>query len=104
MNNYSKRNKRMSRYQKHMENRFKQNLNDKKYNTALFSLVSLLTLFSILIASLAVFGINSEYIIKGYSSLFEPWVFGLSRVEYIVICLFILLFLMIFLRLNKKDQ
>ena len=94
----------MSRYQKHMENRFKQNLNDKKYNTALFSLVSFLTLFSILIASLAVFGINSEYIIKGYSSLFEPWVFGLSRVEYIVICLFILLFLMIFLRLNKKDQ
>lgn len=94
----------MSRYQKHMENRFKQNLNDKKYNTALFSLVSFLTLFSILIASLAVFGINSEYIIKGYSSLFEPWIFGLSRVEFIVICLFILLFLMIFLLLHKKDQ
>ena len=104
MNNYSKRNKRMSRYQKHMENRFQQNLNDKKYYKALFSLVSFLTLFSILIASLAVFGINSENIIKGYSSLFEPWAFGLSRIECIVICLFVLLFLIIFLRLNKRDQ
>ena len=84
----------MSRYQKHMENRFKQNLNDKKYYKALFSLVSFLTLFSILIASLAVFGINSEILSKGYSSLFEPWLLGLSRIECIVICLFILLFLM----------
>ena len=87
-----------------MENRFKQNLNDKKYYKALFSLFIFLTLFSILIASLAVFGINSEYIILGYSSLLEPWVFGLSRIECIVICLFILLILMIFLRLNKKGQ
>ena len=87
-----------------MENRFKQNLNDKKYYKALFSLVSFLTLFSILIASLAILGVNSEYNIMGYGSLFEPWVFGLSRIECIVICLFILLILMIFLRLNKKGQ
>ena len=87
-----------------MENRFKQNLNDKKYYKALFSLVSFLTLFSILIASLAILGVNSEYIIMGYGSLLEPWVFGLSRIECIVICLFILLILMIFLRLNKKGQ
>ena len=103
MNNYSKRNKRISRYQKHMENRFKQNLNDKKYYKALFSLVSFLTLFSILIASLAILGVNSVYIIMGYGSLLEPWVLGLSRIECIVIFLFIFLFLMIFLRLYKKD-
>jgi len=104
MNNYSKRTKRISRYQKHMENRSKQNLNDKKYYKALFSLVSFLTLFSILIASLAIFGTNTKYRSIGYSSLLEPWLLGLSKIECIVICLFILLFLVFFLRFNKKNQ
>ncbi|MEN9018527.1 MAG: hypothetical protein ABF331_08500 [Hellea sp.] len=102
MDNHSKRKKRISRYQKYMEYRSKENLDEGRYYRVLFSLISFLTLFSIFIASLVFFGINSKIIGIEYALLLTPWLFGLSRLEWFIGILFVFLTFGIVLRIYKN--
>ncbi len=94
------RERRVSRYQKAQERRARQKAADNRFYGAMFGLMGVVVMFSLLVAALAMNGANIDA--SGTEGWTTPWLGPLSKVEFFGLIVIAVIAALMYRRLRKR--